>query len=93
MVILRRETEDAQCAANVFLGLGTVRVAEQASDREISALDPQPRCLADRLEHHKTAVGPADKSVRVIGIFHRARAWLQFPGKRNSQKMGGAKEY
>ena len=78
MIVLRRESEDAECTAIVSLCLRTVRIAEQSSNGELAALDPQLGRLVDGLKRHQAAVRTTDKAVRVFGVLDGACTGLQF---------------
>ena len=78
VVVLRRETEDAQRAAVVPLRLGAVCGTEQARDGELAALDPELRGLVDGLKDHEPAVGAGDEAEGVVGVLDGAGVGLEF---------------
>jgi hypothetical protein len=78
VVVLRRETEDAQRAtvlvARHVLGVG---IPQEALDAELAALDPHVGGRLDAVVDDGAAVGGRDDDARVVGGRARARVGLE----------------
>lgn len=77
VVVLRREAENAQCAADEPLRIFRIRSAQEPLDGELAALDPYLLRHLHRVEDDGTAVCRGGDDLRVIWRRTRSRGRLQ----------------
>jgi hypothetical protein len=77
MVVLRREAEDSKSPTLIAIGLTTICITQEPRDSELATLDPYACRVLYGLKRHHAAVGAADQSVRVLGLFDRTSIGLE----------------
>ena len=71
--------EDTQSAPLEFVDHTLILGTQQSRHAEFAALDPDPRCFADRLESHHTTIRAGDEPGGVFRVSDGPGVGLEFP--------------